>query len=84
MPEGNPRPEGVMPHRSAETPNHHERQLMQKLEGAGWVRASTIHSTPAFIEKLLTKGWIERATLDGRLSYRITNLGLAVKKAPIS
>jgi hypothetical protein len=48
------------------------------------VRASTIHSTPAFIEKLLTKGWIEKAILDGRLSYRITNLGLAVKKAPIS
>ena len=39
--------------------NHHERQLMQRLRGAGWVNASTLPSSPGLVQKLLQKGWIE-------------------------
>ena len=72
-----------MAHRGPEIPNHHERQLMQRLEGAGWVKAATVQSTPGFIEKLLAKGWIEKSVIEGRLCYRITDQGLAAKKVPI-
>jgi hypothetical protein len=75
--------EEVMPHRRPEIPNHNERQLLQQLEGPGWVKAAKIHSTRGFIEKLLTKGWIEKSVIDGRLCYRITDQGLAAKKVPI-
>ena len=56
---------------------------MQRLEGAGWVKAATVQSTPGFIEKLLAKGWIEKSVIEGRLCYRITDQGLAAKKVPI-
>lgn len=72
-----------MAHRRPEIPNHNERQLLQQLEGSGWVKAATLHSTPGFVEKLLTKGWIEKGVVAGRLCYRITDQGLAAKKAPI-
>jgi hypothetical protein len=72
-----------MPHRRPEIPNHNERQLLQRLRDAGWVKASKILATPEFIEKLITKGWIERSINDGHLCYRITDLGLAAKKQPI-
>jgi hypothetical protein len=75
--------EGVMAHNRREIPNHYERQLLQRLRDAGWVRASKILATPAFIEKTVTKGWIERSIIDGHLCYRITNQGLAAKKMPI-
>jgi hypothetical protein len=72
-----------MARRGPEIPNHHERQLLQQLEGAGWVKAFKIRSTPGFIEKLLLKGWIEKSIIEGRLCYRITDQGLAAKKVPI-
>ena len=72
-----------MPHRRPEIPNHNERQLLQRLRDAGWVKAPKILATPGFIEKLMTKGWIERSIIDGQLCYRITDQGLAAKKAPI-
>ena len=74
---------GVMAHNRPDIPNHFERQLLQRLRDAGWVKASKILATPGFIEKLVTKGWIERSITDGRLCYRITDQGLAAKKVPI-
>ena len=56
---------------------------MQRLEGAGWAKAFKVPSTPGFIEKLLTKGWIEKRVIDGRRCYRITDKGLATKKMRI-
>ena len=72
-----------MARRGPEIPNHHERQFMQQLEGAGWVKAFKMHSTTLFIEKLLTKGWIEKSVVEGQLSYRITDQGLAAKKVRV-
>ena len=69
-----------MAYRGPEIPYHHERQLMQRLEGAGWVKAATVQSTPGFIEKLLAKGWIEKSVIEGRLCYRITDQGLAARR----
>ena len=53
---------------------------MQHLEGSGWVKALTMRSSPKVIAKLLTKGWIEKRQIEGRLCYRITDQGLAAKK----
>jgi hypothetical protein len=51
--------------------------------GSGLGEGSRKQSTPGFIEKLLTKGWIEKSIIEGRLCYRITDQGLAAKKVPI-
>jgi hypothetical protein len=53
---------------------------MQHLEGSGWVKAFTMRSSRSLIEKLLTKGWIEKSLIEGRLCYRVTVQGLAAKK----
>ena len=74
---------GVMAHNRSDIPNHYERQLLQRLRGTGWVKASKILATPSFIEKLVAKDWIERSIIDGHLCYRITDQGLAAKKMPI-
>jgi DNA-binding transcriptional regulator PaaX len=37
-------------------------------------------SNSRVIEKLLTKGWIEKSLIEGRLCYRVTDRGLAAKK----
>ena len=66
--------------RGPEIPNHHERQIMQHLEGYGWVKAFTMRSSPKVVEKLLAKGWIEKSLIEGRLCYRVTDQGLAAKK----
>ena len=44
------------------------------------MKAFKIRSTPGFIEKLLSKGWIEKSIIEGSLCYRITDQGLAAKK----
>ena len=74
---------GVMAHNRSDIPNHYERQLLQRLRGTGWVKASKILATPSFIEKLVAKDWMERSIIDGHLCYRITDQGLAAKKMPI-
>jgi hypothetical protein len=65
------------------TPNHRERQIMQRLRGSGWVRAATLPASPKMIQTLLAKGWIERQGSGKDLQYRLTDAGLAAKKAPV-
>jgi hypothetical protein len=65
------------------TPNHRERQIMQHLRGNGWVKAFMLPDSSKTIEGLLAKGWIERQGSGKELAYRITDAGLAAKKAPI-
>jgi len=72
-----------MAHNRPEIPNAYERAVLQVLRDAGWVNASKINSTSAFIEKLIAKGWIERRTVEGKLCYRITDQGLDAKKRPV-
>jgi hypothetical protein len=61
-------------------PSHLERQLMERLQGAGWVKAFTLPSGPKVVKNLLEKGWIEKDQIEGRLCYPVTNQGLAAKK----
>jgi hypothetical protein len=63
--------------------NHRERQLMQELQGVGWVRATALPPNPRTIEGLLRKGWIEQRGAGNDKCYRITDEGLAAKKAPL-
>ena len=72
-----------MAHNRPDIPNYYERTVLQVLRDAAWVNESKIHATPTFVEKLIAKGWIERRTVDGRLCYRITDLGLDAKKKPV-
>ena len=64
-------------------PTHYERQLMQQLRGRGWVKASALPPVIRTIENLLAKGWIESTGAGRDLSYRLTDLGMAAKTAPI-
>jgi hypothetical protein len=65
------------------TPNHRERQIMQRLRGAGWVKAATLPASRKLIQTLLAKGWIEPQGSGKELQYRITDAGLAAKKTPV-
>ena len=64
-------------------PNHRERQFMQYLRGAGWIRAGVLPDWPRVIEQLLTRGWIEQQVESADVSYRITEKGLEAKKLPV-
>jgi hypothetical protein len=64
-------------------PTHRERQLMQHLRHGGWVKATMLPSSPKVIANLVDKGWIERGSTDAEVAYRITEKGLAAKKAPV-
>jgi hypothetical protein len=64
-------------------PNHHERQFMQQLRGRGWVRAIELPAASVIVKRLLERCWIESQGTDGSISFRITEEGLAAKKAPI-
>jgi hypothetical protein len=64
-------------------PSHLERQFMERLHGAGWVKAFTLPSSPRVIDRLLSKGWIESCSIENRLCYRMTDQGLAAKKMPV-
>jgi len=63
--------------------NHRERQLMQHLRGGAWVKASMLPPSAKLIANLLDKGWIEQRGIGAELSYRITEEGLAAKKARV-
>jgi hypothetical protein len=64
-------------------PNHLERQFMERLQGAGWVKEIALPSSPKIVQTLLSKGWIEGRSIENRLCYRITDQGLAAKKMPV-
>jgi hypothetical protein len=66
-----------------DVPNHRERQFMEPLRGGGWVKASKSPPSPIVIANLLAKGWIERQGSGAELAYRITENGLAAKKATV-
>jgi hypothetical protein len=47
------------------------------------VKAIMLPPSPALIANLLDKGWTKRQGAGGELAYRITENGLAAKKAPV-
>jgi hypothetical protein len=65
------------------TPTHSERQLMQRLRGRGWVSAVELSSAPTTAKRLLERNWIEREGTGMDTMFRLTEEGLAAKKAPI-
>jgi hypothetical protein len=65
------------------TANHRERQLMQHLRGAGWVKAGNLPSSPKTFAILIAKGWIEPRGTGSDISYRITDEGLTAKMARV-
>ncbi len=67
----------------AVTPNHSERQLMQRLRGRGWVNAAELSSSPTVAQRLLERRWIEAEGSGRATAFRLTEEGLAAKKAPI-
>jgi hypothetical protein len=64
-------------------PNHRERQFMQRLWGRGWVKAAQLPDAAATLKRLLEKRWVESQGVGRDVSYRITEEGLAAKKALI-
>ena len=55
---------------------------MQHLRGAGWVNASGLPDGPKIIANF-TKGWVECQRTESGPAYRLTELGLRAKKAPL-
>jgi hypothetical protein len=64
-------------------PNHRERQFMQQLRGRGWVKAIELPENPITLQRLLEKRWIESQGMERDIAYRITDEGMAAKKAPV-
>ena len=65
---------------------HLERQFMQRLRGAGWLKASALPPSPRLVQTLLQKGWIETTKSGPKnvVLYRLTEKGLNAKKLPVS
>jgi len=42
---------------------------MERLQGAGLVKAITLRSSPPGADRLLSKGWIASCNIDNRLCY---------------
>jgi hypothetical protein len=62
-------------------PNHRERQFMQRLRGRGWVNAIELPENFVTLQRLLEKRWIESQGKGRDAAYRITEEGMAAKKA---
>jgi hypothetical protein len=62
-------------------PNHLERQMMQRLRGRGWVKGFELPPSLRITDALLRKGWIESQGTERNLAYRLTEEGMAAKKA---
>jgi len=63
---------------------HLERQFMQRLRGAGRVKASALPPSPRLVQTLRQKGWIETKSGPTEVVlYRLTEEGLNAKKLPI-
>jgi hypothetical protein len=63
----------------------HDPARMQRLRGAGWVKASALPPSPRLVQTLLQKGWIETTKSGPKnvVLYRLTEEGLNAKKLPI-
>ena len=64
--------------------NHPERQFMQYLRGAGWIKARLLPAS-TLVESLLRKGWIEQQQQGPKNEtyFRLTEKGLEAKKSPV-
>ena len=64
--------------------NHPERQFMQYLRGAGWIKARLLPPS-TLVESLLRKGWIEQQQQGPKNEtyFRLTEKGLEAKKSPV-
>lgn len=60
-----------------------ERQFLQYLRDAVWLRATILPDSPKLMSKLVGKGWIERSGDGNDAVYCITPKGLAAKMAPV-
>jgi len=56
---------------------------MQQLRGRGWVKAIELPENPITLQRLLEKRWIESQGMERDIAYRITDEGMAAKKAPV-
>ena len=56
---------------------------MQQLRGRGWVEAIELPENPITLQRLLEKRWIESQGMERDIAYRITDEGMAAKKAPV-
>jgi hypothetical protein len=65
------------------SPTHRERQFMQHLRGAGWVKADNLALSPRVIAGLVAKGWIDVRGVARETCYRLTDKGLAAKITPV-
>ena len=52
-------------------PNRRERQIMQRLRNAGWVKATALPDRPKTLANLISKGWVEK--LRQRMARRIAS-----------
>ena len=66
-----------------DVPTHNQRQLMQLMEGRGWVKAFQLPDARQTIKGLLDRGWIESRAAGRELSYKITAEGVAAKRKMI-
>ena len=64
-------------------PNSRERQIMQHLRGVGRVKAFELPDSPKILANLIGKGWVECQRTENGPAYRLTDLGLQAKKAPV-
>jgi hypothetical protein len=64
---------------------HPERQFMQCLRGAGWIKARTLPRSVRTVKSLLQKGWIEKQYQgpNNEAFLRLTEKGLEAKKSPV-
>jgi hypothetical protein len=56
---------------------------MQRLRGRGWVRAVELSSSPTVVKRLVDRQWIEKEGTGLDTTFRLTEKGLAAKKAPV-
>jgi hypothetical protein len=64
---------------------HPERQFMQYLRGAGWIKARILPRSVRTVKSLLQKGWIEKQHQGPKneVFFRLTERGLEAKKSPV-
>jgi hypothetical protein len=64
---------------------HPERQFMQYLRGAGWIKARTLPRSVRTVKSLLQKGWIEKQHQgpQNEVFFRLTRKGLGGQEVAI-